>query len=64
MYVGNAVLLLLNLPLAGLFVQLLAVPAWFLIPAVLAISFIGVYAVNNNPFVLLLMVIFGLILVI
>ncbi|RDI95177.1 tripartite tricarboxylate transporter permease [Meiothermus sp. QL-1] len=59
MYVGNAVLLLLNLPLVGLFVRLLAVPAWFLIPAVLAISFIGVYAVNNNPFDLLLMAFFG-----
>jgi putative tricarboxylic transport membrane protein len=61
MYVGNAMLLLLNLPLVGLFVRLLSVPQWFLIPAVLAISFIGVYAVNNNPFDLLLMTIFGLI---
>lgn len=61
MYVGNAVLLLLNLPLVGLFVRLLSVPAWFLIPAVLAISFVGVYAVNNNPFDLLLMAVFGLI---
>ncbi|WP_018467877.1 tripartite tricarboxylate transporter permease [Calidithermus timidus] len=61
MYVGNAVLLLLNLPLVGLFVRLLAVPSWFLVPAVLAVSFIGVYAVNNNPFDLLLMTVFGLI---
>lgn len=61
MYVGNAMLLLLNLPLVGLFVRLLAVPSWFLIPAVLAVSFIGVYAVNNNPFDLLLMTVFGLV---
>lgn len=61
MYVGNAVLLILNLPLVGLFVRLLSIPQWFLIPAVLAISFIGVYAVNNNPFDLLLMTVFGLI---
>jgi putative tricarboxylic transport membrane protein len=60
MYVGNAVLLILNLPLVGLFVRLLSIPQWFLIPAVLAISFIGVYAVNNNPFDLLLMAAFGL----
>jgi putative tricarboxylic transport membrane protein len=60
MYVGNLILLLLNLPLVGLFVRLLQIPSWFLIPAVLAISFIGVYAVNNNPFDLLLMAIFGL----
>lgn len=61
MYVGNVVLLLLNLPLVSIFVRLLAVPRWFLLPAVLAISFIGVYAVNNNPFDLLLMALFGLI---
>ncbi|WP_027881696.1 tripartite tricarboxylate transporter permease [Meiothermus rufus] len=61
MYVGNAVLLMLNLPLVGLFVRLLAVPTWFLLPAVVAISFIGVYAVNNNPFDLLLMAFFGLV---
>jgi len=61
MYVGNAMLLLLNLPLVGLFVRLLAVPSWFLVPAVLAVSFIGVYAVNNNPFDLLLMTVFGLV---
>lgn len=60
MYVGNAMLLLLNLPLVGLFVRLLSVPRWFLLPSVLAVSFIGVYAVNNNPFDLLLMTIFGL----
>ncbi|MBF6595535.1 MAG: tripartite tricarboxylate transporter permease [Thermaceae bacterium] len=60
MYVGNAMLLMLNLPLVGLFVRLLSVPRWFLLPSVLAVSFIGVYAVNNNPFDLLLMTIFGL----
>ncbi len=61
MYVGNAMLLVLNLPLVGLFVRLLSVPRWFLLPAVLAVSFIGVYAVNNSPFDLLLMTLFGLV---
>lgn len=61
MYVGNVVLLILNLPLVWVFVRLLAVPAWFLLPAVLAVSLIGVYAVNNNPFDLLLMSGFGLV---
>lgn len=61
MYVGNVVLLILNLPLVWVFVRLLTVPAWFLLPAVLAVSFIGVYAVNNNPFDLLLMSAFGLV---
>ncbi len=60
MYIGNLMLLVLNLPLVGLFVRILTVPRWFLVPAVVAISFIGVYAVNNSPFDLLLMSAFGL----
>lgn len=59
MYIGNVVLLLLNLPLVGLFVRILRVPQWFLLPAVAAISFVAVYAVNNSPFDLLLMTAFG-----
>ncbi len=61
MYIGNLMLLLLNLPLVGLFVRILSVPRWFLLPAVAAISFIAVYAVNNSPFDLLLMTGFGLV---
>ncbi|GBE14596.1 tripartite tricarboxylate transporter TctA family protein [bacterium BMS3Abin14] len=53
MYIGNLMLLVLNLPLVGLFVKILLIPNWFLIPAVTAISFIGVYSVNNSPFDLL-----------
>lgn len=59
MYVGNLILLLLNLPLVTLFVQVLRIPSRFLLPGVLAVSFAGVYAVNNNPFDLLLMGLFG-----
>jgi putative tricarboxylic transport membrane protein len=59
MYVGNLMLLVLNLPLVGLFARLLAVPAWALYPAVLALSFAGVYAVSNSSFDLLMAVAFG-----
>ena len=54
-YIGNAALLLLNLPLVGLFVRLLRVPRRFLMPAVAAVSFVAVYAANNGSFDRLLM---------
>ncbi len=60
MYVGNILLLLLNLPLVRVFVRILTVPTWFLMPAVVAISFVAVYAVNNSPFDILLMTLFGM----
>ena len=61
MYIGNVMLLVLNLPLVGLFVKVLQVPRWFLIPAVAALSFVAVYAVSNSPFDLLLMTGFGVV---
>jgi putative tricarboxylic transport membrane protein len=48
MYVGNVVLLILNLPLVGLFVNLLRVPYPVLYPAILVCSILGVYAVNSS----------------
>ncbi len=48
MYVGNVVLLILNLPFVGLFVNILRVPYSYLYPAVLGFATIGVYAVNNS----------------
>jgi putative tricarboxylic transport membrane protein len=48
MYVGNVVLLILNLPLVGLFVNILRIPYAFLYPAILAFATLGVYAVNNS----------------
>ena len=55
MYIGNVMLLVLNLPLVGVFARILTIPRWFLVPAIAALSFIGVYAVNNSPFDLLFM---------
>jgi putative tricarboxylic transport membrane protein len=48
MYVGNVILLVLNLPLVGLFVNLLRVPYPLLYPTILVCSLLGVYAVNGS----------------
>jgi len=48
MYVGNVVLLILNLPMVGIFINLLRIPYSYLYPAILAFATIGVYAVNNS----------------
>jgi putative tricarboxylic transport membrane protein len=48
MYVGNVVLLILNLPLVGLFVSLLRIPYAYLYPAILVFCVLGVYAVNQS----------------
>jgi putative tricarboxylic transport membrane protein len=48
MYVGNVVLLILNLPLVGIFINLLRVPYPLLYPAILIFCILGVYAVNGS----------------
>jgi putative tricarboxylic transport membrane protein len=48
MYVGNLVLLILNLPLIGVFLWLLRIPYAYLYPAILVFSVLGVYAVNQS----------------
>jgi putative tricarboxylic transport membrane protein len=60
MWVGNLLLLLLNLPLVGIWVKLLSVPYRLLYPAILLFCCIGVYSVNNSLFDVLLTVLFGL----
>jgi putative tricarboxylic transport membrane protein len=61
MYIGNTMLLILNLPLVGLFVNLLRVPYHFLFPSILLICFVGVYSVNLSGTDLWIMAIFGVI---
>lgn len=61
MYVGNAMLLVLNLPLIGLWVQLLRVPYSILFPLILFFCLVGSYAVNNSIIDVALMLLFGLI---
>ena len=59
MFIGNAILLLLKFPLVKVFVQILRIPTWFLMPVILVISYIGVYSVNNSPLDITIMTIFG-----
>jgi len=59
MYVGNAMLLVLNLPLIGLWVKLLKVPYAILFPLILLFCLIGGYTVNNKVVDVYLMIIFG-----
>ncbi len=50
MWIGNLILIILNLPMIGIWVQLLRVPYHWLYPAILAFCCIGVYSINNNIF--------------
>jgi TctA family transporter len=50
MWIGNLMLVVLNLPLIGLWIQLLKVPYRLLYPAILVFCCIGVYSINNNAF--------------
>jgi TctA family transporter len=59
MWVGNLMLMVLNLPLIGLWVSLLKVPYHLLFPAIMLFSSIGIYSINNSPFELYLTGIFG-----
>jgi putative tricarboxylic transport membrane protein len=61
MYIGNLMLLLLNFPLVKVFVKILEIPPWFLMPMILVISYIGVYSVNNSGLDVTIMTLFGLI---
>lgn len=61
MYIGNVVLLILNLPLVALFAQLLRMPGYVMYPLILGVSIIGVYASDSSIFHLGLLVVFGLV---
>jgi len=61
MYVGNIMLLVLNLPLIGLFVRMLYIPRGILYPLIMAISAIGVYSINGSMLDLYLMLLFGIV---
>ena len=61
MYVGNVMLLFLNLPLIPLWVQILKVPYSLLFSLILLFCLIGTYTVNNNPGDIVVMVVFGLV---
>ncbi len=59
MWIGNLFLLVLNLPLIGLWVRMISVPYHLLYPAILIISAIGVFSLNNASFDIFMMAGFG-----
>jgi len=60
MYIGNVMLLVLNLPLIGIWVQLLRLPYNVLFPLIVLFSIVGCYASANNVFDVAVMIVFGL----
>ncbi|SEA72750.1 tripartite tricarboxylate transporter permease [Variovorax sp. YR216] len=61
MWIGNAMLIILNLPLIGMWIKLLTVPYKFLFPAIVLFCAIGVYSTNNNTFDVWMVAAFGFI---
>lgn len=60
-YIGNIMLLILNLPLIGIWVQILKIPYGLLFGIIMAFMAVGAYSVSNNVFDVLVMTLFGLI---
>src|SRR6476469_6505005 len=61
MWVGNAMLIILNLPLIGIWIKLLTVPYRYLFPSIVLFCAIGVYSTNNNTWDIWMVAIFGVI---
>jgi len=61
MWVGNLMLVILNLPLIGIWIKLLTVPYRFLFPAITLFCCIGVYTLNNNRFDVFMTALFALV---
>jgi len=61
MYIGNVMLLVLNLPLIGLWVKVLKIPYYLLYPLILLFCLIGSYSLNNNAAEVVIMLIFGVV---
>jgi TctA family transporter len=61
MWIGNLMLVILNLPLIGIWIKLLTVPYRFLYPAIIAFCGIGLYTLNNNNFDIFMGAAFGVV---
>lgn len=61
MYIGNVMLLILNLPLIGIWVKILKIPYPILFPLILLFCLIGSYSLNNNVVEVFLMILFGIV---
>lgn len=60
MFIGNIILVIMNLPLANAWAQISKIPGKFLFPTIVLVSFLGVYSLNNNIFDVQVMVVAGL----
>ncbi len=61
MWIGNLLLVILNLPLVGIWVRILTIPYRYIVPAIGVLCCIGVFSVENNPADVLMMGVFGLV---
>ncbi|MEO8137363.1 MAG: tripartite tricarboxylate transporter permease [Betaproteobacteria bacterium] len=61
LFVANVMLLIINIPLVGVFARMLQTPNWVLVPGILAISAVGVYSVHATTFDLVLMAALGVV---
>jgi putative tricarboxylic transport membrane protein len=59
MYLGNVMLLVLNLPLIGMWVKILNIPYTLLFPLIILFCFVGVYSLNTNVYEIFIMILFG-----
>jgi len=59
MYIGNVMLLILNLPLVGMWAQLLKVPYAFMAPMIMVLTLVGVFSVGNSTFDIWVMLVLG-----
>ncbi len=57
--IANFVLLIMNVPMVRLFVKILSVPPWILLPGIMMVSFGGIYSLSGSSFDLVLMILFG-----
>ena len=61
MYIGNVMLLILNLPLIGMWVKILTIPYSLLFPLIILFCLVGVFSLNNNMWEVVIMILFGVI---
>jgi putative tricarboxylic transport membrane protein len=61
MWIGNLMLVIINLPMIGVWVKLLSIPYRLLFPCILLFCSIGIYSVNNSPFDVVMAGVFGLV---
>ncbi|UCI28036.1 tripartite tricarboxylate transporter permease [Mesorhizobium sp. B2-8-5] len=61
LFVGNLILLALNLPLVQIFARVLTVPNWLLVPGILVLSVVGVYSTHSSVFSIFLMMSIGMV---